>query len=197
MVEGPASWLGYLGVADVDAVAKRVVERGGTIHREPFDIPNAGRMAVFADPWGATFAVHRSLQDLPLPLAEAEPPVGNLSWNELATDDGAKALDWSRELFGWARDAEHDMGPLGIYRIFRDGAEGPFPVGGVFDRPKEMPAAWIFYTRVEDLDGKLAKLEALGGQVLNGPMEVPGGDRIAQCLDPQGAAFALHERQPS
>jgi predicted enzyme related to lactoylglutathione lyase len=33
----------------------------------------------------------------------------------------------------------------------------------------------------------------LGGRVVYGPMEVPGGDRIAQCLDPQGALFALHE----
>jgi predicted enzyme related to lactoylglutathione lyase len=31
------------------------------------------------------------------------------------------------------------------------------------------------------------------GQVLSGPMEVPGGDQVAQCLDPQGAAFALHQ----
>lgn len=30
---------------------------------------------------------------------------------------------------------------------------------------------------------------------MNGPMDVPGGDRIAQCMDPQGAAFAVHSRQ--
>ena len=30
-----------------------------------------------------------------------------------------------------------------------------------------------------------------GGQVLNGPMEVPGGQWIVQCSDPQGAMFAM------
>ncbi len=190
--EAPPSWLGYLGVKDVDAVAKRVEERGGKICRAPFDIPNAGRMAVFADPWGAVFAAHQSLQDAPQP---GEPAVGNISWNELATDDAVGALAWYGELFGWGKAGEHDMGPLGIYRLFVDGGDAPFPVGGIFDRPAEMPVAWLYYVLVLDLDGKLAKVTALGGKVLHGPADVPGGDRIAQCLDPQGAAFAMHERK--
>ena len=35
-------------------------------------------------------------------------------------------------------------------------------------------------------------MSQLGGKVLNGPMDIPGDDRIAQCLDPQGAAFAIY-----
>lgn len=190
--ESPPSWLGYLGVEDVDAVAKRVEERGGKIHAAPFDIPNAGRMAVFADPWGAVFAVHKSLQEAPPP---GEPKVGNMSWNELATDDGAAALVWYGELFGWAKAGEHDMGDLGFYRLFADGPEMPFPTGGVLDRPPGMPAAWLYYVLVDDLEGKIAKVTERGGKLINGPMDVPGGDRIATCLDPQGAAFAMHQRK--
>ena len=37
----------------------------------------------------------------------------------------------------------------------------------------------------------LARATARGARVLNGPMEVPGGQRVVQLLDPQGAAFAL------
>jgi hypothetical protein len=55
------------------------------------------------------------------------------------------------------------------------------------------PPAWLMYVKVLDLDTSLAAVRSGGGQVVNGPMEIPGGDRIAQCLDPQGAAFALHE----
>ncbi|MEJ2547342.1 MAG: VOC family protein, partial [Gemmatimonadota bacterium] len=60
-------------------------------------------------------------------------------------------------------------------------------------RPPEMPiGAWIFYVRVDDIEAAVERVKAAGGQVLNGPMEVPGGDRVAQCQDPQGAVFALH-----
>ncbi len=55
------------------------------------------------------------------------------------------------------------------------------------------PPSWLMYVKVLDLDASLAAVTSGGGQVLMGPMEIPGGDRIAQCLDPQGAAFALHE----
>jgi predicted enzyme related to lactoylglutathione lyase len=57
------------------------------------------------------------------------------------------------------------------------------------------PAAWLYYIHIADVTEAVTKVELLGGQVLNGPMEVPGGSFIAQCLDPQGAAFALHSHQ--
>jgi hypothetical protein len=63
----------------------------------------------------------------------------------------------------------------------------------MFTRPPEMPmSAWLYYVTVEDLDSTVRKAKELGGQVVNGPMEVPGGDWIAQCMDPQGGMFALH-----
>jgi hypothetical protein len=55
------------------------------------------------------------------------------------------------------------------------------------------PPFWLVYAKVADIQGSLAAVEAGGGTVLMGPMEIPGGDSIAQCLDPQGAAFALHQ----
>ena len=57
-----------------------------------------------------------------------------------------------------------------------------------------MPPMWIYYTEVPDLDAALAKATTKKAKVMNGPMDVPGGDRIAQCMDPQGAAFAVHSR---
>jgi predicted enzyme related to lactoylglutathione lyase len=64
----------------------------------------------------------------------------------------------------------------------------------MYNKPREVPgtAAWLYYIHVDDVNERTKNVEALGGKVLNGPMEVPGGDLIAQCLDPQGAAFALH-----
>ena len=60
-------------------------------------------------------------------------------------------------------------------------------------KPPEMPMpAWLFYIRVEDVNASVEQVKAAGGQVVHGPMEVPGGDWVVQCVDPQGAHFALH-----
>jgi predicted enzyme related to lactoylglutathione lyase len=58
----------------------------------------------------------------------------------------------------------------------------------------QMPPAWLYYIEVDDLDAALGRVKAMGGKVLQGPVAVPTGARIAQLLDPQGAAFALHEQ---
>jgi len=69
-------------------------------------------------------------------------------------------------------------------------------IGAMLKKPAERPAPphWLFYARVADARKAAAAVKAHGGQVLNGPMEVPGGDWIAQCADPQGAMFALHQK---
>ena len=59
------------------------------------------------------------------------------------------------------------------------------------------PAYWLYYVTVPDVREKIDQVKQLGGQVVNGPQEVPGGDIVAQCVDPQGAAFALHSLKPS
>jgi len=70
-------------------------------------------------------------------------------------------------------------------------------LGGMFNKPAGMPAPphWLVYIQVPDVHKGAEAVKANGGQVLNGPMEVPGGDWIVQCTDPQGAAFALHQRK--
>jgi predicted enzyme related to lactoylglutathione lyase len=66
------------------------------------------------------------------------------------------------------------------------------------NKPAEMaqvPPNWGLYFRVSALDAAIGRVKAGGGQILNGPMEVPGGDTIANCMDPQGAAFSLHQKK--
>ena len=83
------------------------------------------------------------------------------------------------------------MGGGNIYHMY--GRPGGPTLGGMYTRSPEMPvSAWLLYATVPDIDAAVEAVKAGGGQLLNGPMEVPGGDRVAQCTDPQGAAFALH-----
>ena len=120
---------------------------------------------------------------------------GFFSWHELASDDREESWAFYEELLGWSPAGELDMGEMGTYWMFSDRADAPEgqAAGGMFDRGGSIPAAcWILYVRVRDLEAALQAVKDGGGIVANGPMEVPGGDRVAQCMDPQGALFALH-----
>jgi predicted enzyme related to lactoylglutathione lyase len=50
---------------------------------------------------------------------------------------------------------------------------------------------WLYYVNIVGIDAATERVRAAGGQILNGPMEVPGGSWIVQCSDPQTAMFAL------
>ena len=189
----PPHWLPYVAVRDVDATAAEATRLGGGVVVPAQDIPNTGRFAVLRDPQGAAFAVYTP-PDASVVRGDGTfaPRAGEFSWHELMTSDAPAAFDFYRRLFGWEADSAFDMGEMGTYQLF--GQRGT-PYGGMFNTPRDVPAPphWLCYVRVNDLDAAVARVKQDGGQVLNGPMEVPGGDRIAQCLDPQGAAFALHE----
>ncbi len=185
----PPGWTAYVQVPDVDASLRQAVELGGSVIAEPMDIPTVGRMAGLADPQGAVIWLLAPGSSEPMP----EPPsLGSFSWNELVTSDMSAAFDFYRALFGWRQWDDLDMGGGMKYRMF---GQGETMYGGMYDKPLNMPAPphWLCYAVVEDIDAALNRVREKGGQVLNGPEEVPGGDRVAQCMDPDGAGFGLHQ----
>ncbi len=187
----PPHWLAYIDTSDVDGTVAKAEESQGKVLVPAQDIPKVGRFAVLADPQGASFAVYTPASDTagnPGPAA-----IGEYSWHELNTSDHENAWGFYETLFGWKKGDAMDMGEIGTYQMFTTGG-GDIPLGGMFNKPKETPGPpfWLYYVRVDDVHKSVEKVKELGGQVLNGPMEVPGGDHIAQCMDPQGAAFALH-----
>jgi predicted enzyme related to lactoylglutathione lyase len=182
--------LPYIGPADVDAPVAAPPRLGATVTTPATTLPNAGRFAILADPQGAAFGVHGSPGE-PRP----EPPVtyGDFSWHELATNANVdEAFGFYSELFGWDKVDTYDMGAAGAYLLFgRNGRQ----LGGMFkkgDAGKPGPAYWVGYVRVKDVDRTVEAMKDARAAVLNGPMEVPGGDRIAQLADPHGAFFAVH-----
>ena len=181
-------WLGYIGVEGVDAAVEQATGLGATVHLPPHDIPGVGRIAVIADPQQAAVAFFQAATAMPEPLMAAEVP-GQVGWNELLTTDWEAAFGFYAAMFGWRKDDAVDMGPMGTYQLF--GLGGP-SIGGMFNKPPAVPEPfWQYYFTVADIDAGLGRITAAGGQVLNGPMEVPGGMWIVQALDPQGAIFAL------
>ena len=128
-----------------------------------------------------------------VPPVHAGPPnIGEFSWHELSTTDYKAAAEFYRAIFKWEKISDYDMGEMGMYSMF--GQRGEM-YGGMFNgRPDIPPPNWLSYVRVEGVKPVADKVKQLGGTVFNGPMEVPGGDWVAQCVDPQGAAFALHAK---
>jgi predicted enzyme related to lactoylglutathione lyase len=181
-------WTGYIGVDDVDAMAARVKQAGGSVHKGPEDIPGVGRFAYVADPQGAGFILFKGASDAQ-PVEPAMGTPGFPGWRELHAGNWESAFAFYSGLFGWTKAEAVDMGPMGTYQLFATGGD---PVGGMMTKMENMPAPfWLYYFCVENVDAAAKRVTGGGGQVLNGPHEVPGGAWIVQCLDPQGGAFAL------
>ncbi|MCV9966500.1 VOC family protein [Pararhizobium sp. BT-229] len=184
----PPAWLGYIGVDDVDAAAKKLAKLGGTVHREPEDIPSIGRFAIVTDPHGAVFALFKGDGSGEMPEL-AQNANGNIGWHELMAGDLATDLPFYQEMFGWAKDQTMPMGEMGDYQLFaHNGAQ----IGGMMTKAPETPAPyWGYYINVEALDSAVARATARGAKIIMGPMEVPGGAWVINGIDPQGAAFSL------
>jgi hypothetical protein len=188
---GTPQWLAYIGTTDVDETIEAATRLGGRVQTASTALPNGGRYAVLVDPQGATFGIHASAT---APQPEAAPKAGEFSWHELATTIApSAAFGFYAALFDWDLMAEHDMGPMGIYVVFgRNGRQ----LGGMFDKGaqgKPGDAYWLGYVSVTDLEGAIERAKSARGSVLMGPMDVPGGDRVAQLMDPYGAFFALQK----
>ncbi len=198
MLKGGAhpAWVGYIAVDDTDAMVKAIEAKGGKVLMPPTDIEMAGRVAMVADCCGAPFYIMKPTPPPGQPDAEsdvfsAQPRDGRCGWNELMAGNQAKALDFYASLFGWQTDhtPPMDMGEMGQYVfITHNGTD----VGAIMQKTADMPAPmWSHYFYVPSVTTAKASAEAAGGTVINGPMEVPGGQWIIQGIDPQGAMFAL------
>jgi hypothetical protein len=183
-------WYGYVHVPDTDAAAAAVAAAGGAVLMPPDDIPTVGRFAMVADPGGAPFFLLTPLprEDAPPPLERMAP--GNIGWHELHAADGDAAFAFYQEQFGWSQFSAMDMGPMGTYRLWS--ADGGEAVGGMMTKmARTEHPVWLFYFVVDGVEAGAARIAEAGGQVINGPMEVPDGSWIVQGIDPQGAMFAL------
>ena len=172
---------------DIEATVEQAKGLGASVVKEITSIGGGGSYAILTDPQGAKFAVYASMAD-----HGREKPAkrGEFSWHELATTDAEAAMQFYGALFGWEKIAEHDMGPIGFYYLL--GRNGN-PLIGLY-KSTDMPGgpAWLGYVRVKDVNKIVKKVKSAGGTLVHGPMEVPGGDWIAQFADPRGVMFAVH-----
>jgi predicted enzyme related to lactoylglutathione lyase len=181
------AWLGFVAVADVDAVRKAALLQGSRILSEPHDVAGLGRTAVFADPQGAVFGVLASASgDPPEELATS----GEWIWTSLFTNDPDAAAAFYQTLFDYEvfemPDAGSDQHLILASGGYARAAANPLPAAGVH-------AHWLNYVSVDDATRMVARAVALGGKVLLAPRDDRHGGKVAIVADPQGAPFGLLE----
>jgi uncharacterized protein len=208
-----AVWNTYIRVEDADATATKVPPAGGRVLTDPFDVTDAGRMAVCADPEGAAFCIwqakrHRGAQVVNEP--------GSLTFNALNTRDAAGAQAFYGAVFGWQlldaggsgrmwrlpgygdfleqsdpdlrrRMAEHNA-PEGFEDVVA--ALNPPPA----DQP-DAPAHWSVTFAVDDADATAQEAARLGGRVVVAPFDAPWV-RMTVIADPRGATFTASRFTP-
>jgi uncharacterized protein len=182
------AWMGYIAVDDVKAYADKVKAAGGAIHRPPTQIPNVGTFAVAGDPSGAGFLLFKGDEGGEAPKHDPTKP-GHIGWHELHGGDPERSFAFYSGLFGWTKGEALNMGAMGTYQIFSTKGQQS---GGMMKKMDQEPAAhWLYYISVDAIDAAQERVKSAGGQVIHGPMEVPGGAWIINGIDPQGAMFAL------
>jgi predicted enzyme related to lactoylglutathione lyase len=187
------AWLGYLHARDVDRTVEAIRGNGGQVMMPPWDQPGVGRLAMVTDPQGAPFYLMDPLppQDDPDAVSDvfSTDEAQHVRWNELSTSDQDGAIAFYKRHFGWSQEGGMDMGPLGRYAFIQHDGVG---IGAIMPRMPEMPVTlWTYYIGVDDIDRAASAVTAGGGKILNGPMEIPGGEYALNAMDPQGAAFGL------
>ena len=180
-------WLGYVGVDDVDATVAKAESLGAKAMMPPFDLRGIGRIAMIADPQGIPIYVMRGASPEPSTAFSPDEP-GHGAWNELSTTDLEAARRFYPELFGWTLGDVMPMGEMGDYQFIEHGGR---MIGAMMKARAGGHPSWNFCFKTDSVDRGLEAIKTGGGTVTFGPAEVPGGDRVVQALDPEGAAFMI------
>lgn len=185
----PPTWTIYFEARDADATCARAIREGGRVHRPTAEIPGTGRFAILGDPQGAAFGILE-----PAPMDEDRPGAfdmerdGHAQWNELMSSDPEAALDFYVSLFDWEAGQAMDMGDDGVYQIVSHKGGDIVGMMGLMGAPASF---WMPYFGHGAIARAAAHVTELGGQIIRGPEEVPGGMHVLMARDPQGAHFGL------
>jgi uncharacterized protein len=207
-----AVWNTYIWVASAEEAAGKVKDAGGRVVTEPFDVMEAGRMAVCTDPEGAAFCVWQAKEHKGARIVN-EP--GSLNFNGLNTRDPEGAKSFYASVFGWETlalgDAEMwrlpgygdflEQGDPGLRkRMAESGAPEGFEdvvatLNPIADDQPDVPAHWSVTFAVDDADATADRAAALGGRVVVPPFDAPWV-RMTVITDPQGATFTASKFVP-
>jgi predicted enzyme related to lactoylglutathione lyase len=181
----PSAWNVYIGSDDIDALAARVTEAGGTVAMAPFDVGDQGRMAVFQDPSGAFISAWQASR-----MGGFQTEGSNaFGWADVNARGVERVLPFYERVFGWTlRPNGSDVQPYTEFELDGQTFAGAAEMNPMV--PESTPSFWMVYFTVDDVDAAHRKAIGLGARELVAPFDFPGG-RMSIVQDPQGASFGL------
>lgn len=184
---GRSAWMGYIQITGIEAMVERARALGATIFVDLMEIPDVGKFAVLDDPTGAALYLYEVAPEFRAPDNGYDRGPGNIIWNELITNDIARASAFYRDIAGWEL-VPMTPDPLGYTVAKVDGD----PVAGIFQpaAPPEV-STWILSVNTADIDATIAETLELGGKVIHPANTVPGIGRTAWIADPTGGVIGL------
>jgi hypothetical protein len=186
------AWTVYFETPDADATSKAVLQAGGTVRFEPFDVLGQARLAGYTDPGGAEFAVYQPGSNKGLDRVGADA----LCWTELYTTDAEQARRFYGSVFSWDTEDMPLTGGSGSYLVVsRTGGGQEGSHGGIMqlaaDALPDGVGYWQPYFGTSDANAVVATASARGGTILMPATDMEGVGRIALLKDPEGAPFAV------
>jgi uncharacterized protein len=186
----PPNWTLYISVDNADAAAALAAKAGGKIFAPAFDVMDAGRMAVVADPTGAIFCVWQPMRNKGIGIAGVD---GTLCWADLSTPDPERARKFYTDMFGWKISDDTDDDPPSGYVHIQNGEEFIGGIPPVKHRQPGTPAHWMPYFYASNCDSTAAKAKQLGARFYMEPMTMENVGRFGVLADPQGAVFSIFQ----
>ncbi len=183
----PPHWNLYVAVESADATATRAEQLGGKVLAPPFDVFDAGRMAVLQDPTGAALSLWQAINHLGTGITA---PHGTLCWADLSTPDRERAGQFYSDLFGWQMMKEDEDSAHNYWHI-KNGEEFIGGIPPASHHKPGMPAHWLVYFTVSDCDATAAAAKNFGATLYMPPTDFEDVGRISVMADPQGAVFAI------
>lgn len=187
----PPHWNAYFAVENADETAKKAKEASGTVLMEPFDVFDAGRMAIIQDPQGAVFSVWQPNQHIGAEMVQ-EP--GALMWVELMAKDTSQAADFYEKVLG-VETGPMEGAPMPYTTIKVGGVDvaGMMNISDMGPEAAPVPPSWSIYFGTSDADNSAEKARSLGATVIVPPSDIPGIGRFSVLKDPQGAVFSVFQ----
>ena len=189
-------WLSHITVESLPMALEMAETLGGLLMSIPAALPGLGRHGLLRGPGGSLISVVE-LSDAPM-SSEGDAVRAAVAWNESTTLHFEDDWNFLSGLFGWLDRGTMTHPDGRQYRMFGRTHEIGDGLGGHSTLSADLSApSWVIYFSVPDLSPALVAVRAQGGRVTSTPMQLPNGDWVVRCLDPQGAVFALLSTQKS
>ncbi|MEJ7584015.1 MAG: VOC family protein [Acidimicrobiales bacterium] len=182
----PTAWTTYIASADADSTAAAITTNGGTVLQPPFDVLDAGRMAVFAAPDGAVAGVWQAKEHKGAAFV-TEP--GGWSWSQLMTRDKEAAVAFYKAVFDWRMREDPNWGEH--WALGEEGGEIAAATTIGDELPPEVPSHWVVTFMVDDADGFAERAQGKSATIMSPVDDMAMGGRVGVLADPQGASFSV------